>query len=158
MPITYVTKDITTVTAGIIAHGCNAQGVMGSGVAFFLRQKWPQIFSEYLKLCTTALKENKDILGRVDYVNVEPGTLVVANCITQHLYGYDGHKYAYPEAIRTSLQHVMYTAQMYSCPVYIPKIGAGRGGLDWATEVEPIIKDLADKFPDTPIYVCSWAE
>ncbi len=37
----YVSGDIRCVSSGIIVHGCNAQGVMGSGVALALRTTWP---------------------------------------------------------------------------------------------------------------------
>ena len=57
--INYLTKDITTVDRGIIAHGCNCQGVMGSGVARFLRDKYPQIFPEYAKMCVKAINDKK---------------------------------------------------------------------------------------------------
>lgn len=161
MTITYITKDITTVERGIIAHGCNAQGVMGSGVAKFLHNKYPQIFEWYGKLCgmyKSAGNEDK-LLGEVDFVTINDN-LIIANCFTQHLYGYNGTKFARPDAIRESLEAVMYVASEDHppMPVYIPKIGAGRGGLDWETEVKPIIDELSTQYPDTPIYVCSWAE
>src|SRR5271167_114181 len=61
--IKYLNKDITTVDEGIIAHGCNCQGVMGSGVARFLRDKYPQIFPYYQDLCGQAnLADNADSL------------------------------------------------------------------------------------------------
>ena len=39
--------DICSVNSGIIVHGCNAQGVMGSGVAKAIRLKYPQVFEDY---------------------------------------------------------------------------------------------------------------
>ena len=35
--IQYKKGDLLSVTKGIIAHGCNAQGVMGSGVALQIK-------------------------------------------------------------------------------------------------------------------------
>lgn len=156
--INYLKKDITTVDRGIIAHGCNAQGVMGSGVARFLRDKYPQIFPVYQKMCEVAsIKKREDaLLGMVDFVQVGPD-LVVANCFTQHLYGRDDGKYARPDAILMSLQRVYARAQVSNTlPVYLPKIGAGLGGLDWETEVEPIVESLAALNPNVDTYVCIW--
>ncbi len=157
--INYLTKDITTVERGIIAHGCNAQGVMGSGVARFLREKYPQIFPQYAQICAGAKKEKKedDLLGTVDFVEINK-ELLVGNCFTQHLYGYDKGKYARPDAILLSLQTVYYIAQRKQLPVYLPKIGAGRGGLSWEADVEPIISNLAALNPNIDTYVCTWAE
>lgn len=162
----YVEKDITTVEKGIIAHGCNCQGVMGSGVALFLKQKYPQIFAPYKAMC--AEYQMDALLGLVNYVTIsctspsgvdELGipTLIVANCFTQHLYGENG-RYAIPTAINEALYDVVQKANAMNMPVYIPKIGAGRGGLDWNTDVEPIVNQLANIYPETDIYVCSWKE
>lgn len=156
--ITYLNKDITTVERGIIAHGCNCQGVMGSGVAKFLKDKYPVIFPKYQKICQKAADKQEDnLLGSVDFVNVAV-ELFVANCFTQHLYGYDKGKYARPEAIRDSLQVVYAIALLFGLPVYIPKIGAGRGGLSWEIDVEPIISKLATQHKEVHTYVCTWAE
>lgn len=163
----YLEKDITTVEHGIIAHGCNCQGVMGSGVAYFLKQKYPQIFPRYNSICVEAKVNNREaeLPGYVDFVTIRGrienskthAELAVANCFTQHLYGRDD-KYAIPEAIRFSLSTVLQIAAESNIDVYIPKIGAGRGGLVWATEVEPIIIELANLYPKVSIYVCSWKE
>lgn len=48
--VTYIVMDITTATRGIVVHGVNCQGVMGSGVALAIRTKWPQIFESYKKI------------------------------------------------------------------------------------------------------------
>ncbi len=157
--INYLTKDITTVDRGIIAHGCNCQGVMGSGVARFLRNKYPDIFPRYNKICVEAKLANDEdrLLGDVDFAIVAPN-LIIANCFTQHLYGYGG-KFARPEAIFTSLAIVYSAAALLGVDnIYIPKIGAGRGGLDWTTEVEPIIEKLSNLDPNINTYVCTWAE
>lgn len=156
--LTYVNKDITTVDRGIIAHGVNTQAVMGSGVALFLKQKYPQIFSEYHRICWEACTANKEdeLLGLVDFVEINTD-LFVANCFTQHLYGSAG-KFARPEAIRKSLETVFYIAGRKNLSVYLPKIGAGRGGLDWETEVEPILTKLVNNNPNVDTYVCIWAE
>lgn len=155
--INYLKKDITTVDRGIIAHGCNAQGVMGSGVAKFLRDKYPQIFDKYNKICTVSKIKNREdqLLGTVDVVEVGP-ELYVANCFTQHLYGRADGRYADPAAILLSLQVVYQWAQANSLPVYLPKIGAGLGGLNWEADVEPIVESLVALNPNIDTYVCVW--
>ena len=39
--------DITKSNADYICHQVNCQGVMGSGVAKAIRDKWPQVYEEY---------------------------------------------------------------------------------------------------------------
>ena len=133
-------RDITTVETGTIAHGVNCQGVMGSGVARALYDKWPEVKEDYLKF--------KDMeLGVVQTVQVEP-SLYVVNCFTQEHYGRDGRRYASPEAISEALDRVCnFVRKSPFLPeeIYLPRIGCGLGGLDWVRDVGPILQGLADK-------------
>jgi len=156
--IKYINKDITTVDKGVIAHGCNTQGVMGSGVAKFLRDKYPEIFPRYFKICNQAANAGKteELLGEIDVVSVATD-LYVVNGFTQHLYGRDG-KYATTDAIESVLSRTYMLTALLKLDLFIPKIGAGRGGLNWEQDVEPIVKFFDDSYEDVNTYVCVWAE
>jgi len=92
----YLQKDITSINRGIIAHGVNCQGAMGSGVAQSLKTKWPKIYSIYMKRPTGA-----SMLGTADIILVdELAPVYVVNCYTQEFYGRRKVKYASPEAIQ----------------------------------------------------------
>lgn len=152
--IIYQNKDITTVEQGIIAHGVNCQGVMGSGVAKALRKKWPIIYSGSYTELTKDPRIRKDLLGVCQIVRVnQDATLHVANCFTQIFYGIGG-KFACPNAIEISLSQVYGVAKIYQQDVYIPKIGAGLGGLDWEKDVLPIIEHLDEEHPMVDTFVC----
>lgn len=144
-----INKDLTTVERGIIVHGCNCQGVMGSGVAKALRSKWPQIFTSYKRMCDNCVSRN-NLLGGVSMVQIN-SELHIANAFTQLYYGKDGRKYADPEAIVTALSSVNGFAAGWASTfdvmmdIYLPKIGCGLGGLDWDTEVEPIVRDISSR-------------
>ena len=43
----YIKGDITEIESGIICQQTNCQGVMGSGLAKAIRDKWPKVFDEY---------------------------------------------------------------------------------------------------------------
>ena len=153
----YIHQNICSVTKGVIAHGCNCQGVMGAGVAKALRDKYPNVFTEYAAFIKDWKKskcEDEDLLGLVNFVNINE-SLIVANCLTQQLHGRDG-RYAVPDAIKTSLSTTFYLASSNELPLYLPKIGAGLGGLDWEQDVEPIVSELATSFKDVDTYVCVW--
>jgi O-acetyl-ADP-ribose deacetylase (regulator of RNase III) len=152
--IHYIQKDITTVEQGIILHGCNDQGVMGSGVALFLRQKYPEIFPSYSSLCSDT-DPDVPLLGTIDVVNVARN-LYVVNGITQHLYGKDG-RFALPSAIDVVFKHTFILSNYLKQDIYMPLIGCGRGGLNWASDVEPILR-YRENEAFGHIYVCSWAE
>jgi len=133
-------SDITKVTSGIIVHGCNAQGVMGSGVAKQLRAKYPEIFLDYLDLLNT-FKESKDSPMGKTMVSLVSKDLYIANAVTQEFYGRDGKQYVDYEALSTCLTSVADLAQQWKMPVHIPYlIGAGLGGGD-----EKIILEIVEK-------------
>jgi len=139
-------KDITEVTTGIIAHGVNCQRVMGSGVALAIKTKWPIIYDVFMNSAAG--------LGDADVIEISD-FLYVANCYTQEFYG-SGRKYATTEAIESSLQIVFENAQTYNVPVNLPKIGSDRGGLDWDTEVLPIIQALDESFESVTTNLYIW--
>ena len=148
--ITFIKKDITTAIGTTIVHGCNAQGVMGSGVAKALRIKWPEIFPPYAELCNKYRNDLYVLLGTSTiYTDLLTSTNVI-NGITQVFYGKDGKKYANKEAIRSILiQSAMVALEQTSESgsmgiVHMPKIGCGLGGLSWKHDVYPVLSEVDD--------------
>jgi hypothetical protein len=135
--IEFIKGDITKETRGLILHGCNAKGVMGSGVALAIKNKWPAAYEAY-KHATQGQKA----MGRLQIVSISNG-LYIGNGWTQLSFGNDGKKYADIEAIRSVLEQAFLFCEKYELPLKMPRIGGLRGGLDWEKEVYPIIMDLA---------------
>lgn len=149
----YINKDVSTVDVGIIAHGVNCQHAMNSGVAKAIRNRWPLVYEMY-----RTRPRGKSMIGIVDMISVDPcDKLWVANCYTQVFYGYGGGRYADLDAIDTCLRGVSIYAQMYELDIYMPRIGCGRGGLDWDSEVRPIVENV-NRLYETTIYVCEYEE
>lgn len=98
MIVKEIQGDITTATHGIIAHGVNCQGVMGSGVALAIRNRWPKVFEEYKAVCDENRLNRRDLLGHTQLVQVGP-SLYVANMFTQYDYGREGKQYASLQAV-----------------------------------------------------------
>lgn len=117
---------------GIILHGCNAQGVMGSGVAKSFKEKFPEAYHEYLL-------DYKEGLLQLGYISLyyQNAKLVLASGITQQYYGRDPNiRYVDYEAIREIFKKLDY--MYHGWHVHIPKIGAGLGNGNW-NEIEEII-------------------
>ncbi len=136
----YKEGDISLAPEVIIIHGCNAKGVMGSGVAKALRARFPDIFDSYVSALLGGYT-----LG--DPVIVHTKTKIIGNLITQEAYGYDNKQYASVDAIRTALYEfvyiIKYQYQIEPIPaIASPKIGCGRGGLSWENEVKKIYEEL----------------
>lgn len=121
-------SDITKVKSGIIVHGCNAQGVMGSGVAKQLRATYPDIFTDYMALIDAIYIDGCSPLGLVAWSDISVD-LVIASAITQELYGRDGEKYVSYDALDDTFRRVASFAKTSDCTIHIPfLIGAGLGG------------------------------
>lgn len=148
MLIDYIKKDITTVEMGVICHGVNCSGKMGSGVALAIRKKWPEVYKRF-----EFRGSGKALLGTADTVYITD-SLIVINCYTQLFYGYGGGRYADPTAIEKSLTRAARIADLYNLPLYIPRLGCGLGGLDWKKEVEPIVKQISEQIVRVRIFVC----
>lgn len=149
-----LSADITDVTTGVVVHGVNCQGVMGSGVALAIRQKWPDVFEDYT-IAVDVLKQMNNhrlLLGHCQSVKITE-QLHVCNCFTQFYYGKDGQRYADLSAIEQSVSAAMHLAKHLDLPFYIVKIGCGLGGLSWSREVEPLLEHLANKI-DISVFVC----
>lgn len=132
-----VTGNLLHATSGIIVHGCNAQGVMGSGVAKDMKETYPEAFLAYRK----AYEEKGLRVGDIIWVKVKNDPLLmVANAITQEFYGRDTNRVyvSYP-AIEEAFNAIGVAARKYSLDVHYPKIGAGLANGDWSI-IEAIIQ------------------
>lgn len=137
--LNYVTGDLLkSVKYGIIIHGCNAQGVMGSGFAKQVKETYPLAFQVYKKaLVPGSWRE----LGSITSVEVSPGLFIV-NAITQYDFGRDGRRYVRYDGVDEALRRVnQWLLDEQGNPeeisIHLPKIGAGLGGGHW-----PIIEQI----------------
>ena len=156
MTINYIIKDVTTVTGGVVVHGCNCQGVMGSGVALAIRKKWPIVFDRYKQLCDIA-QDRVMLLGTAHFILIEHNSdevpLYVGNIFTQLSFGKDGKRYASIEDVDVGLMTAGKFAKLMKLPLYMPRIGCGLGGLDWESEVRPLV-EILEEVLDIDIFVC----
>lgn len=138
--------DVLAVERGIILHGCNAQGVMGSGIAKQVKEQFPSAYKIY-----------KDV--ELDY-GLELGSVIwkatdntynkwIGNCITQTFYG-DYQRQVNYEAVAKCMEQVVdfMESNCFDLPICFPQIGAGLGGGNWkiiSTIIDEIIPDKYEK-------------
>lgn len=146
-----IKADIFEDPTGIIAHGCNTQGVMGSGIAKIVKDRFPLAYTEYYKLCKS-YTDTSLLLGDCQLV-VITDDLIIANCFTQQYYGKAGGPYADLSAIKESLTRAAEFNKMVDneFQLKMPKIGAGLGGLDW-NDVAQVVEEVEESV-DIEIYV-----
>ena len=121
-------SNLLAVETGIVAHGCNAQGVFGAGVAKQIAVNYPAARVSYLNHLEEMSKRDLEALGTVDFhpVNKE---LLIANMITQEFYGRGNKVYVDYSAIHATMHRVVLIASKLNLSVHIPyMIGCGLGG------------------------------
>lgn len=156
--ITYIKGDLFQDKHPIIAHGCNSMGVMGSGVAKIVKEKWPEAFKLYNRICSDHFLNNTEatLLGTNILAHCNDGTIIV-NCITQHSYGRTKERYvsydAVDDCMRLMGEGIKFSTADDAVPPYVamPMIGAGLGGGDWKV-IEAIINHRL-KDIDVHVYV-----
>lgn len=118
--------DALAITHGILVHGCNSLGQMGSGIAKQIRAKWPECYEFYRQECA---RDNR--LGRVIYWETDEG-IIIANALTQNRIATPGDSFVvdYP-SIRQAFKSVYDLSVAFYLPIHFPLIGCGLGGGDW---------------------------
>lgn len=141
--------NLLNVTSGHIVHGCNAQGVMGSGVALGIKQKFPGAYESYRMQHEVAGLD----LG-VAYPYVANPDLVIWNAITQYDFGIGTRQVSY-DAIQTCFDQINWHIKeggidnspfTQASEIHIPMIGAARGGGNWE-----IIREIIEQTVEYPV-------
>lgn len=141
--IKHIKCDIFESGADIICHQVNCQGVMGSGIAKQVREKFPNVFAYYKKVCDDwRIKFGSDaLLGQMQIVPVTIGW--IANLFAQDKFGYDGKCYTDYDSLRRCLETVK--NRFPNKTIAIPYLmGCARGGGDWNIVYKMIEEVFAD--------------
>ena len=93
----------------VILQQVNCQGVMGSGVAKAIRDKYPQVYTQYSWMIENSdpRQPSSQLLGNRQMIEVEKNKFVV-NLFAQDFFGRDGRQYTNYEALRQSLMNLKY--------------------------------------------------
>ena len=154
MNIEVYDRDLFNTSAPFICHAVNCQGVMGSGVALQVHQKYPHVFYRYKKFCNEMKSQGRSPLGMCLIVAADPAEQNVSiryrkgqsivNLFTQDKYGRE-HRHTDYEAFKHSLlsldtilkEEKISNNTAISMPY---QIGCDRGGGYW-TLVLPVISE-----------------
>lgn len=124
-----------------ICHQVNTQGVMGSGVAKYIKVRYPYNYLRYHNMCCQY--NSNDLLGSVLFIQEDDGK-TICNMFSQNEYGYDGKIYTSYEAFEKCLEQIKMYCPKGSSIAFPWKVACVRGGADWS-KIRPIIEEvLAD--------------
>jgi O-acetyl-ADP-ribose deacetylase (regulator of RNase III) len=159
--ITIIKGSLLDAKEDILVHQVNCQGVMGSGVAYFIKQKWPEVYRQYRDFINDTLSSEDNIawhignnesklLGLVNFAHTDPYNQnpnepqkMIANLFGQDSYSGQGGRFTNYEALYKGLEIVnelaKFSKQLAKYPenqkhssVAMPyKIGCGLGGGTW---------------------------
>lgn len=171
--IKIIDGDLFNSKANFIVHQVNCQGVMGSGLALQVAQKYPHVKKEYIKYVKHCNKNKIKMLGTVQYIPVDTWAMVmvdtfqnknveaydsqyqyVVNLFGQDNYGYD-KQYTDLNAVRTAFNNICINAQKLNATVALPfNMGSCRGGAKW-NDIYKIIQDVFGDKVNVEIWKCN---
>lgn len=141
MNIKFVNGDILTFPERdgdtIICQQVNCRGVMGAGLAKQIRDKWPAVYNEYIRVTDVC---DKLMLGSYQNIKVGPH-LYVVNLFGQDGYGRD-KRYTNYAALTAALFRAM--KENPHATFRIPYgLGCGLAGGNWVTVLN-LIEEAAN--------------
>lgn len=159
MNIAYRLGNLMDHQGRFILHGCNAQGVMGSGVAKIIRALYPRCYEIY------RARHEQRALNVGEVIVADCDRFVFFNGITQKFFGQDGKMYVDYDAMRTVMKRcdellrpetkrsvkwgsAASALSDFNAPspeLAMPLIGAGLAGGDWKI-ISEIIQEEARYF------------
>lgn len=134
----YVDSNLFDSPAQVLVNTVNTVGVMGKGIALKFKKLYPEMFQSYQRFC-----ENGSLTVGKLYLYKTPGKWIL-NFPTKKNWR-NNSKLAYIEA---GLQKFVETYQQKGIEsISFPQLGTGNGGLDWESEVRPLMEEYLRKLP-----------
>lgn len=136
--ITYKTGNLFDSSKLVLGHGVNCQGKMGSGIAVEFKRRYPLNYEAYRDVC---LKQK--LKPGMVYPFRENGHLIL-NIASQFKTGNDANL----DWLAIAMWKVLgYCEDRKMEGFAIPRIASGIGGLDYWTEVDPLLHEIFDESP-----------
>lgn len=136
--ITYVDFSLFDSPAKVLVNTVNTVGVMGKGIAKEFKSIYPEMFTEYQRLC-----EDREL---------DIGKLWIYKTSHKWVLNFPTKKHwrspSKPEYLEAGLKkfvEVYKDARITS--VSFPQLGCGNGELDWDTESKPLMEEYLSSLP-----------
>lgn len=146
--IKFVDGDFFDYAADIRINTVNCVGVMGAGVAFAFKNKFPEMYNEYVLLCRKGkISPGKPAVWKsfdADGKNIE-----IINFPTKDHWK-NQSKYEYIEQGLVWLSN--YLGDQHGKVVTLPALGCGHGGLDWEIVKKMIQDSLSDNINEILVF------
>lgn len=148
--ITYKNGDLLKSNADILVNTVNTVGVMGKGIALQFKEKYPKMFEEYKNACKCGeLKHGGDLwwwkinTNSRDLFSKKDKEKYVLCFATKE----NWRKSSKLEWIERGLVELStyfnsdyFYEFVHKTSIAFPKLGCSNGGLDWETQVKPVME------------------
>ncbi len=129
--------------AEALVNTVNTVGVMGKGIALQFKKKFPGNFKAYERAC----KNEKVRVGKMFTVSLDSLTnpqYIINFPTKQHWKGRSRIEY-----VRDGLEDLLSEIERLDIhSIALPPLGCGNGGLDWESEVRPLIEATFARVPE----------
>ena len=154
--IKYIEGDLLKTDVDVIIHQCNCKGAMGSGVALQIKNKYPEVYDDYVYFCKS-VKNSKDLLGECLISATNEGNYV-ANVFGQDNYYPRNIRHTDYSALEGSLNFLKNWMQgngisTAACPYLMSSALAGG---DWDGVVHPMLKNIFEKDKDIKLFIVKY--
>jgi len=130
MAVIIVNGDLLKASEDIIGHQVNCKGVMGSGVAKLIKEKYPEAFEFYKDKCNATV-DKQELLGVCQLVESAKGK-TIANLFGQLKYGRGKEQYTDYAALEGALIDLKNSAMKTNSSIALPfNIGCGLANGSW---------------------------
>ena len=146
--IHYVKGNLLDSNCDYICHQVNCQGVMGSGIAKQIKERFPEVYESYKEVCMTVGAQR--LLGTIDIVEASARYDVV-NIFGQSNYGYNGNRFTSYDAFAHALEILRDWIEPGKTIGFPKNIGCGLGGGNWKV-ISALIEEILGEDYEVYIY------
>jgi len=141
--LTYLSGSIWASPAQTLVNTVNVVGAMGKGISLEFKRKYPEMYHRYRDLCEAK--------------KLKVGSLWLYKAKDRYILNFPTkNHWRHPsklEYIKTGLKKfVGCYEQMGITSISFPQLGTGHGGLDWETQVRPVMEKYL-RVLTIPVYI-----
>lgn len=152
--VKYLKGNLLDSNCDYICHQVNCQGVMGSGIARQIRERFPVVYESYLDRHNRYVQlgvPTEKMLGSIDVILEESFQGFVINMYSQATYGYDGKRYTSYDAFANTLYEIKRNVPAGRTIGFPKNIGCGLGGGNWKV-ISALIEEILGNDYEVYIY------
>lgn len=136
--IIYTNSNLFTSPAKVLVNTVNTVGVMGKGIALEFKKLYPDMFKQYQKFC----EDGQLTVGKL-WLYKSPNKWIL-NFPTKK----NWRNKSKLEYLESGLKKFVENYRRLGITsISFPELGAGNGGLNWETQVKPLMEKYLAKLP-----------